>query len=168
MNRSDLLKLGNPRKVKQNLASILPDDALAAIESEIEKNATNLYRLGLEHYRFAVSQPRQRWRQKVSRLYYAAYSVSRSVRLYVSGEYSHDSNDHQNIGRLPNDFPNRSRFSNQLSVLRADRNTADYDHLSQARDLVISPANAALLVEEFLTEVRNYLNDRGLTIRGRP
>ena len=168
MNRPNLLNLGNPWKVKQNLTSILTEDALAAIESEIEKNATDLYRLGLEHYRFAVSQSPQRWRQKVSRLYYAAYSVSRSVRLYVSGEYSNEPNDHKNIGRLPDDFPNRSRFSNRLSVLRADRNTADYDHLSHARDLVISPTNAALLVEEFLTEVKNYLNDRGLIVRGSP
>ena len=168
MKTSDLLKLGNPRMVKKNLAAILQEDALAAIESEIERNVTDLYRLGLQHYRFAVSQPPQRWRQKVSRLYYAAYSVSRSVRLYVSGEYSTESGDHKNVGKLPDDFPNKARFSNQLSVLREDRNTADYDHISQARDLVISPSNATLLVKEFLTDVKSYFQGRGLTVRGRP
>ena len=168
MGPPNLLHLGNPRKMKQTLASILPEDALAAIESEIEKHVKDLYRLGLQHFRFAISQPPRHCRKKASRLYYAAYNVSRSVRLYVHGEYSIEAGDHGKVGQLPDDFPNKATFSNQLRLLREDRNTADYDHVSQARTLVLSPSDADLLVKNFLTAGKYYLHGRGLTVRGKP
>lgn len=168
MRELDLLRLGNQRKLQKVLASVLEEDALAVIEAEIQRNVTDLYGLGLQHYHFAVLQPPRHWRQKVSRLYYAAYNVSRSVRLYVYGEYSIDSSDHKRVGHLPDDLPDQARFSNQLQVLRADRNTADYDHSSKAGDLVIAPASAAVVVRDFLAEVKNYLQGKGLTVRGRP
>ncbi len=168
MKSSNLLNLGNARKVKENLTSILNQDALDAIEAEIERHSVELWSLGLQHYRFAVKLPRQLWRQKVSRLYYAAYSVSRARRLYVAGEYSTESKDHQKIGHLPDDFPNRGRFANQLSVLHDDRNTCDYDHASRAADLLIPTSEAVQLVRDFLAETKSYLKAKGLDIRGGP
>lgn len=167
MNPPNFLDLGNPRKVKAHLEDILDQDALDLIEQEIQRNSIDLYNLGLHHYRFAVRLPSNYWRQKVSRFYYAAYAVSRSIRLYVNGYHSTDVKDHQRIGELPDGFPQNNRFSNKLSILREDRNTCDYDHESRASDLLISSSDAAELVKDFLIEAKKYLDGRGLHIRGR-
>ena len=133
MKTPHLLNLGNPRKVKDNLSGLLDATALGLIESEIEGNTRALMVLARTHYRFAARQSAPNWRQKVSRLYYAGYNAARALRLYVNGEYSTDVKDHQKFENLPNDFPSRSRYINQLAILREDRNTCDYDHLSSAQ-----------------------------------
>lgn len=164
MKAPHLLNLGNARKVKDNLSSILSLAALSRIESEIEANAIALLNLGERYYRFAMSQSAPNWRQKVSRLYYAAYNVARAVRLYTSGEYFTDTKDHQRFDRLPQDFPSRERYVNQLSMLREDRNMSDYDHTARAADLVLRSTQSAALVTEFLDDARSYLQARGLTM----
>jgi hypothetical protein len=162
MKTPHLLNLPNPRKVKQNLAGILSAPALSAIEAEINRNAVDLHALGMKHYQFAIRHAGRNWRQKVSRLYYAAYNVTRAIRLFVSGDYSTDVKDHQKFDSLPNDFPNRERYVNQMAVLREDRNTCDYDHTAKAADLVLSSTDAAALVAEFLKDSETYLSKRGL------
>lgn len=168
MASSDLLKLGNVRRVQENLKSILNQNGIDAIETEIERNCDKLYALGLQHYRFAINLRSWHWRQKISRLYYSSYAASRAVRLYVFGHHSTDGKDHQKIGDLPDDFPGKARFSNKLAILRDDRNTCDYDHVSRASDLVTPPSEAVQLVKDFLNETRKYLQRRGCRVRGRP
>ncbi len=41
----------------------------------------------------------------MSRSYYAAYNVSRSVRYLVKGFVKFDAEDHRIVGDLPTDFP---------------------------------------------------------------
>ncbi len=166
MRTPHLLNLGNPRKVIDNLSDILEPSALDAIENEIARNTIALFRLGQEHFRFAVKQSTRNWRQRISRLYFAAYNVSRAVRLWVSGEYSTEVKDHQRFDKLPRDFPSQARFVNQLLVLREDRNTCDYDHTARARDLVLGTASATSLVEEFLQDAETYLISRDINPRG--
>lgn len=168
MKSSNILSLGNARKLKEHLSHILDQDAIDAIETEIERNSIKLYKLGLQHYRFAASLQSPHWRQKVSRLYYSSYATSRAVRLYVFGDHSTDVKDHKNVGHLPDDFPDRARFANKLAVLRADRNTCDYDHDSRVADLLTTPSEALVLVKNFLEEAAKYLKARGLSVRGRP
>ena len=165
VGKPSLLDLGNARKVKNHLAAILDDDALVAIEREIEENVRQLLRLAGSHHRFAAAQPPVHWRQKVSRLYFAAYAGSRAVRLYVRGHFSREVKDHHNIGDLPNDFPLRSTYANKLVVLREDRNLSDYDHTSRAPDLAITSSDAARLVKDFLSDVKVYLRKKGLRVR---
>jgi len=167
MSKTSLLKLGNARELKRNLSLILDQAALDLIEREIERHVTGLFTLGLNHYRHALRQQPASWRHKTSRLYYAAYSVGKAVRLYTSGEYTTDVKDHGRFGRLPDTFPGKSRYSNQLSLLREDRNTADYNHDARAKDLVINTADAEDLVRGFLKDSKMYLAGKGLRIRGR-
>jgi hypothetical protein len=159
-----LLNLGNARKVKDNLSGCLDTIALEKLEAEIVANAIALFHLGRNHQRFALRQSSQHWRQKVSRLYYAAYNVSRSVRLFVAGEYSTEIKDHQKYENLPDDFPRKARYVNQLAILREDRNTCDYDHLSRASDLVLGSTAATGLVNDFINDAKNYLHQRGLSV----
>lgn len=167
-NKSAILELGNIRKVKSRLSDILDAAALEAIENEIEMNVQGLYSLALTHHRFAKKQAATQWRQKVSRLYYAAYNASRATRMYVSGDFSTDSTDHKKIGDLPDDFPSKSTYANKLGVLRDDRNLSDYDHLSRAGDLTSSAKEHFRMVEDFLQDVHTYLKKRGIELKGKP
>ena len=162
MKSPHLLNLSNARKVKDNLSGLLDAAALETIESEIEANARSLLALARSHYRFAVRQSAPNWRQRISRLYYAGYNATRAVRLYVSGDYSTDVKDHQKFDKIPDDFPNHARYVNQLAILREDRNTCDYDHLSSTRDLALGSRDSTELICEYLKDVTAYLNKRGM------
>ncbi len=162
MKSPHLLNLGNVRKVKNNLSGVLDEAALELIEREIQANAAALLALARHHYHFAERQLGPNWRQKVSRLYYAAYNAARAVRLLITGDYSTDVKDHQKFDKLPSDFPSRDRYVNQLAVLREDRNTCDYDHISRARDLVLGTRDSTELVREFLKDASTYLSDKGM------
>jgi hypothetical protein len=165
MRSPHLLRAGaNVRKLKENLVNVLDAAAISAIETEIRTNVAQLYALGRSHYYFAVRQNNRSWRQKISRLYYAAYNVSRAVRLDVNGEYSTDSSDHKRIETLPDDFPNKNSYANRLGVLRDDRNLCDYDHTAKLTDLVVSANDAAELVLQFLKDAQSYLKRRGVNL----
>ena len=154
----------NVRKLKDNLVDVVDEAAISAIEAEICANVTLLYALGRNHYYFAVRQNNRSWRQKISRLYYAAFNVSRAVRLCVNGEYYTDSSDHKRIESLPEDFPNKNRYANRLAVLREDRNLCDYDHTAKLADLVVGLNEAAELVEQFQSDAEKYLRLRGVQL----
>lgn len=164
MNKPHLLKLNNPRKVKANLVGIIDEAALKCIEAEIEENVRGLLLLAKQYYRFAVRQPSAYWRQRVSRLYYAAYNTARAVRLYDSGDYSTNVKDHLKFNKLPDDFPNNAKYSNQLPILREDRNICDYDHIAVAADLVLGTKTCKLLVEDFLKDAVAFLRTKGMTL----
>jgi hypothetical protein len=159
-----LLAANNCQRLKRNLAHIIDSTAIQAIEDEINSTVSGLFRLGVEHYQFAASQSRAQWRQIISRLYYGAYNVSRSVRLHVDGHYHTDSDDHKRVKNLPDDFPNKNTYSNQLESLRSDRNLCDYDHTADEADLLISSQDALALVQDFINEARNYLTNRGMSL----
>jgi hypothetical protein len=165
MKSPHLLRAGaNVRKIKDNLVNVVDAAAVLAIETEICTNVAQLYALGRSHYYFAVRQHNRSWRQKISRLYYAAYSVSRAVRLCVNGEYSTDSSDHKRIETLPEDFPNRNKYANRLVAIREDRNLCDYDHTAALTDLVVGVNDAEELVQQFLRDAQGYLKRRGVNL----
>lgn len=159
-----LLAGRNPRQVKENLAGILDLASLQLLEDAIHANVALLYSLGLQHYSFARGLRARHWRQSVSRAYYGAYNVSRSVRLQVSGEYSTEGKDHQRIENLPDDFPRKNTYSNRLATLRDDRNLCDYDHTASEADLVVGRTAALLLVSEFLSDAKAYLVGLGVNL----
>lgn len=155
---------GNVRKMKENLANVVDANALSAIQEEINRNVVQLFRLGKSHYSFALRQNNRSWRQRVSRLYYAAYNVSRAVRLCANGEFSTEVGDHKKIESLPDQFPQLNSYSNRLAILREDRNLCDYDHTANMGDLVNSVPDAITLVTDFLEDARVYLLGKGITV----
>ncbi len=154
----------NPRRLLRNIRHLLPPASVALIESAIDENVSALYTLGWDHYVFARRLGASSWRHKVSRLYYAAYNVTRSVRLYVEGQYSQEVKDHQRFADLPDDFPSRLAYANDLPLLRDDRNLCDYDHTATVDELVRSPEDWASFVSHLSKDVRTYLIDRGLKL----
>jgi hypothetical protein len=158
-----LLAAGNVKKMQSNLVGLLSPASNAAIEAAITDNVVQLYRLGRNHYLFARRQNNRDWRQKISRFYYGAYNVSRSVRLCNNGDYSTDSSDHKKIESLPPGFPNIAAYQNQLIALREDRNLCDYDHSSSISALALGVVDTQTLVSSFLADAQSFLNAKGIT-----
>lgn len=115
----------------KNLAGILDKPELEKIRNEINSNVIGLYRLGESHFAFAKSIKAGEWRQKISRLYYAAYNVKRAVSLKHDGSYTTDSTDHQKVDLLPETLVKHALYKVKLKNFRDDRNLADYTAISR-------------------------------------
>lgn len=159
-----LLLRKNLVELKQELGGILSKKSLKAFDDEVRKNVVQLFGLGNEHLTFANSLPAAQWRQVISRAYYAAYSVSKSVRLAVHGHYSQEVKDHDKVGDLPDDFPDRNTFANRLRLLRDDRNLCDYDHTAVEGDLSSTRVDTLALVTDLANRARVYLYARGIRV----
>jgi len=159
-----LLASSNCRKLRANLAHLLTGPELARLDQEILGNSASLFALAREHFEFARLHCRGHWRQRTSRLYYAAYACVRAARLAHSGHYSMETNEHQRINQIPEILVGRSEYEVQLPNLREDRNLADYDHSATELDLILSPRDAEELVENLLRDVKAYLQACGATL----
>jgi hypothetical protein len=159
-----LLATSNTRKMLENLRHVLDTDACNAIQNEIDDNVKALFALGEGHFQFAKQTQKTFWRQRISRLYYGAYNVRRAVQLHFSGDYQTDVSDHKKIGLLPDGFPNRLRYKQALVDLRDDRNEADYNHLVDESQLLLTQDDAESLVTDFIKDARNFLNNRGVSV----
>jgi len=78
----------------------------------------------------------------------------------VRGAVSLKADDHTSASTdLPDDFPDQAQWSSRIVLLYEHRLRADYDNWSDtARKHSLSPGDAVQLAEEFVGEVRSYLN----------
>jgi hypothetical protein len=159
-----LLAASNPLKMIHNLAHLLNAGEIAKLSQEVDRNAITLFALGQSHYEFALGIDNQEWRQKISRLYYAAYNMRRAIVLKNDGSFSTDSSDHLKIDNIPTGIKNQQKHINILKSLREDRNLADYSHFAQVSDLVNAPNNAQTAVVEFRSDCIDFLNENGINI----
>jgi len=150
----------NPNVIKEGLSEILDNPSLEKIQNEIDNNVMALFKLGINHYEFAVKLDRKDWRHKMSRFYYAAYHVARAIRFHNSGIYSTDSEDHKRIGDLPKGFPNKERYADNLPILRDDRNICDYNHAAVENNTEFGIVDSQSLVEDFIRDAKDYLKKR--------
>jgi len=150
--------------MKDNLKSILDVQAMDTIDKEIIRNTKEIYSLAYQHYLFSTALASQFWRQIISRFYYAGYHSTRCVRFYVKGSFMTDSEDHKRFKELPDDFPDRSMYINQLEILREDRNLCDYDHTAKEDDLVLGRPDTKVLIEKLLQDVKTYMLSRGVRL----
>ena len=70
----------------RNLRHILSVREIKKLQDEVDQNVTGLLSLGFHHLQFARDVPAGQWRQKISRLYYAALNTKRGVALSHSGK----------------------------------------------------------------------------------
>jgi len=148
----------------QNLNHILEQQELDKITAELDRNVRQLFQLGKSHFSFAQGLGDKDWRQKISRLYYAAYNVRRAVALKNSGAFSTESGDHQKVDQLPDNMDNRESHLTNLRNLREDRNLSDYNHEAKVTDLVLNPGDALNFVTQFLADSAKFLKDQGVTV----
>lgn len=159
-----LLASSNPQKLINNLKGILTDVELQKIQNAVNTDIKGLFSLGISHHSFAQKIEKLEWRQRVSRLYYAAYNIKRAIQLSDSGVYSTDSSDHQKIDDLPNSLTNAATYKSKLKNMRDDRNLADYSHLGTESDLLIKPDDMQLLVSDFIKDSEKFLSDKGIDL----
>lgn len=159
-----LLASSNLNKLIRNLAGIIAVDELRKIQIAIDVEVVALFSLGMSHYNFALGLDKSHWRQRVSRMYYAAYNIKRSVQLNENGTYSTDSGDHQKIDQLPDSFANAATYRAKLKNMRDDRNLADYSHLGDEGDLLIKPDDMQKVVTDFMNDAKSYLIARGVIL----
>lgn len=158
-----LLASSNSRKLLSEIRHIIGQQAIEAIESEIENNVKLLFILGESHYEFARQLNRIHWRQRISRFYYGAYNIRRALNLYNDGSFSTESSDHKKT-ELPSNLNNSATYQTRLHDLRADRNLADYDHTAVETDLIITQDEVELFVTNFIQDSRIFLTSQGLTL----
>lgn len=100
----------------------------------------------------------------ISRSYYAMYHALRSVCFY-----SNQGDDYEAHAKLPqgipNDFPSKSYWENEIKNARLERNSADYEpypkderKLDQKADERLKTAN------KLLSTVRIYLRSKGFSL----
>jgi hypothetical protein len=154
----------NPLKIIRNLSGILLTTEIDKLHAEINANVIGLFKLGQAHFAFAQSVPNAEWRQRVSRLYYGAYNVRRAVALKYDGTFSTDSSDHQNVDKIPDSLNDAATYRIKLKNLREDRNLADYNHLAQETDLVVSPGEYEIMVTNFVQDAVQYLTSAGVAL----
>lgn len=159
-----LLLNKNVVELKKHLAGILSKDSASAFDTAVQHNVIQLFKLGEHHYTFAQAIAAQYWRQIVSRSYYAAYNISKAVRLAVNGSYSQEVKDHEKVGDLPDDFPNKNIYANKLRLLRDDRNLCDYDHTAVQAELGSTSADTLQLVSDLIGDAKKYLGARNVRV----
>jgi len=163
---SELLKI-NHAEVRRLVASTESADAVAAYDTRVSAAIKRWCLLAQNHLQSArVLVDRSRlWRSTVSRAYYAVYNSSRAIRLYAYGRVKEGGDDHRHVGELPDDFPERNQWSPFLNQLRFERDRCDYDPGSDVRtSLSDDPRSLVRRAEEFLSETREYLRERGLQL----
>ena len=165
--RPEILELGNHAKVVRILQNLAVKTSLDWYHIEVHKVGRHWLLLASQHLRVArllVSKPRL-WRALTSRSYYAAYNASRSVRYLVKGSVKFDAADHQDVGDLPDDFPQRATWSTFLTDMRKDRNIADYEPWAGVKSaLSYAPSDSLARVDEFLRKSKAYLRGKGFRV----
>ena len=157
-----LLASSNPMGLMRNLKGLIDDAQIAQIDGSVSLECRRLYELASSHRSFADQIDPSEWRQKVSRFYYAAYNCRRAVLLRFDGSFSTDASDHQKVDQIPDVIANSATFSRRLKDLREDRNLADYSHTAVEADLLVSVADAQVIVSEFFEASKVYLADKGV------
>ncbi len=152
-----LLLNKNVGELKKHLAGILSKKSTRAFDTAVRENVIQLFKLAEQHHTFAQAIAAKHWRQIVSRSYYAAYNVSKAIRLAANGYYSQEAKDHEKVGDLPQDFPNRNIYANRLRLLRDDRNLCDYDHTAVQAELGSTSADTLNFVSDLIADAKQYL-----------
>ena len=165
--RPHIIDVGNHAKILALLKQMAGSASLPWYDENVHQVVRRWLVLASQHLgvaRHLAARPRQ-WRSTVSRSYYAAYNASRSVRYFVDGQVKLTAEDHQSVGDLPDDFPNKGVWSSFLTDLRKDRNIADYEPwLGARKTLSLPPHDSYLKTRELLTVCRAYLRGRGVGV----
>ncbi len=162
--RPEFLGLENHQKVHRILSRYAGEVDLSWLKEPANEISKRWFRLAQQHLRAAehLSGSRRQWRSMLSRCYYAIYNSSKSVRYCSEGCVK---DNHQEVGDLPKDFPERSQWSSFATDLRRDRNIADYEPWHDVRrNIIHEPDDALRLTRQFLRLCRDYLRQRGVRL----
>jgi uncharacterized protein (UPF0332 family) len=138
-----------------------------SIDELMEQACKDRYALAkqiLRHARMEIESQSPRYRIVLARSYYSMYHSARAVVYLVKRGDDHES--HSILPRhIPDDFPARDQWENDLKTARLERNKADYDPYplsdkayKQSAEIVYQSAKT------FLPVVRAYLGRKGCLV----
>lgn len=135
--------------------------SIKTLRSKAVNDRLKLARSILESAENSISQPTPSFRTGVSRAYYAMYHIARAVSYFA-----HDGDDHQEHsklpGKIPTDFPSRSRWENDLKRARLERNRADYDpYPKNDRQFEDTAQDLVQHARDLMPAARRYLRRKG-------
>lgn len=110
---------------------------------------------------WASTGPKPQYRVVLARAYYAMYHATRAVVFYAKGGDDHE--QHQELPKhIPDDFPDRARWENELKTARLERNKADYDPYPKTDGAFATSATATLkTAQSYLPIAKRYLIKKG-------
>ena len=134
------------------------------LDALVSKATVDRIELSLQHHRAAQAATKgtnRSFRSATSRAYYSMYHALRATAFFA-----HTGDDHEKHSELPagipNDFPGRANWENDLKNARYERNRADYDPYPK-NDRAFEPIATQLIqkAEALLPVVRSYLKSKG-------
>jgi hypothetical protein len=134
------------------------------IEDVFDQAAVDRLKLGEHFLRVAARMSNtagRDWRSVIGRYYYAMYHSVRAVSYFVyRGD---DYQEHNKLpGAIPDDFPNKNLWANELKDARFRRNEADYDLYRNGGAHFRSNAIAlAPIANSLVSECRAYMKQKG-------
>ena len=105
-----------------------------------------------------------RWRDAISRSYYAMYHAARSIAYVAHG--GDDNEAHESVYKaIPADFVDNEKWQNELKEARLRRNEADYDPYPP-RDLKFKSISVTLSLKAhtFCGLAEGYLQTKGCAL----
>jgi uncharacterized protein (UPF0332 family) len=114
----------------------------------------------LSSARWVLESAKPHYRTALARAYYAMYHAARAVIFFHNSGDDHE--EHSKLPKhIPGDFPDRSRWENELKTARLERNKADYDPYPKSDKAFESIAMTTFkTAEEFLLVTKQYLVKR--------
>jgi len=130
---------------------------LSQLRSKAAADRVDLARSLLRDALEAAQLGTPRYRTAVSRAYYAMYHALRAATYIAHGGDDHE--QHTTLpGKIPNDFPDRTRWENALKNARYERNRADYDPYPRIeKNFEHAAQTLVAAATELLPLVRGYL-----------
>jgi uncharacterized protein (UPF0332 family) len=144
----------------------LSSSAGLTINQLVENAAKDRMKLAaqiLKSARMALD-PNPVYRACLARSYYAMYHATRSVVFYIERGDDHEA--HSELPKhFPRDFPDITRWENDLKSARLERNRADYDPYPKADSAFAKSAKTVLAnAETFIPVAKRYLRRKGCQI----
>jgi uncharacterized protein (UPF0332 family) len=111
--------------------------------------------------RWALNAPKPQFRVVLARSYYAMYHAARAVIFFHHGGDDHEA--HAELPKhIPDDFPNRAHWENELKNARLERNKADYDPYPRTDRAFAATAKVTFqTAHQFLPVAKRYLVRKG-------
>lgn len=159
ISKSDAKTINNFR-----LGAVLVRETGCEIDALLEiavKDRLEFARRTLKYAGIAIAMREPQNRIAVARAYYGFYHAVRAVVFF--SERGDDHQDHQTLPKhIPQDFPQRNEWENDLKAARLERNKADYDPYPKSEKRFSDAAQSTIAnARKFLRVSKAYLVKKG-------
>lgn len=125
------------------------------------KDRIDLAKKFLRTATYLKNNGRSNYRSLMSRAYYSMYHAARATVYFMHGGDDHE--EHSKLPtNLPDDFPNKNIWVNDLKLARLERNKADYDPYPNDIQFKSDSLNYLAKAHDLIRVTTLYLQSKGL------